>query len=124
MARPGSDVAGHFAPLSRHRGNRRRPPLLDDGLRIDGLAKEVASAMKCRRNAAQARGLAELTGAAANAAKTPPSVDDWIGGLAGDTIAVTRDAVSQQRLRRADVFDFCVKATEAAIPSTPPPPST
>ena len=121
---PGSDVAGHFAPLKAAIEEiDGAPPLLDDvGLRIDGLAKEVASAMNspdAEETLLKRGGLAELTGAVANAAKTlPDPLDDWIGGLAGDTIAVTRDAViSQLNDRwRADVFDFCVKATEGRYP--------
>jgi type VI secretion system protein ImpL len=121
---PGSDVALHFAPL---KGAIEEvdgiPPLLDDvGLQLDGLAKELASAMNSPDPEATllARGgLAELTGAVANAAKSlPDPLDDWVAGIAGDTIAVTRDAViSQLNDRwRADVYDFCIKATDGRYP--------
>lgn len=121
---PGSDVALHFAPL---KGAIEEvdgvPPLLDDvGLQLDGLAKELASAMNSPDPEATllARGgLGELTGAVANAARAlPDPLDDWVAGIAGDTIAVTRDAViSQLNDRwRADVYDFCVKATEGRYP--------
>jgi type VI secretion system protein ImpL len=121
---PGSDVALHFAPLKAAIEEVDGiPPLLDDvGLQLDGLAKELASAMNSPDPEATllARGgLAELTGAVANAAKAlPDPLDDWVAGIAGDTIAVTRDAViSQLNDRwRADVYDFCVKATEGRYP--------
>ncbi len=121
---PGTDVALHFAPLKGAVEEvEGLPPLLDDvGLQLDGLAKELASAMNSPDPEATllARGgLAELTGAVANAsASLPDPLDDWVAGIAGDTIAVTRDAViSQLNARwRADVHDFCVKATEGRYP--------
>lgn len=121
---PGTDIALHFAPLkSAIEEVDGLPPLLDDvGLQLDGLAKELASAMNSPDPEATllARGgLGELTGAVANAAKAlPDPLDDWVAGIAGDTIAVTRDAViSQLNDRwRADVYDFCVKATEGRYP--------
>jgi type VI secretion system protein ImpL len=121
---PGSDIALHFAPLKAAIEEvDGLPPLLDDvGLQLDGLAKELASAMNSPDPEATllARGgLGELTGAVANAAKAlPDPLDDWVAGIAGDTIAVTRDAViSQLNDRwRADVYDFCVKATEGRYP--------
>jgi type VI secretion system protein ImpL len=121
---PGADVALHFAPLKAAvQEVDGAPPLLDDvGLQLDGLAKELASAMNSPDPEATllARGgLGELTGAVANAARSlPDPLDDWVAGIAGDTIAVTRDAViSQLNDRwRADVYDFCVKATEGRYP--------
>jgi type VI secretion system protein ImpL len=121
---PGSDIALHFAPLKAAIEEvDGLPPLLDDvGLQLDGLAKELASAMNSPDPEATllARGgLGELTGAVANAAKAlPDPLDDWVAGIAGDTIAVTRDAViSQLNDRwRADVYDFCIKATEGRYP--------
>ncbi|WP_333816599.1 type VI secretion system membrane subunit TssM [Tabrizicola sp.] len=124
---PGTDVALHFAPLKAAIEEvDGTPPLLDDvGLQLDGLAKELASAMNSPDPEATllARGgLGELTGAVANAARSlPDPLDDWVAGIAGDTIAVTRDAViSQLNDRwRADVYDFCVKATEGRYPFDP-----
>ncbi|MBL9051852.1 MAG: type VI secretion system membrane subunit TssM [Tabrizicola sp.] len=121
---PGTDIALHFAPLKAAIEEvDGLPPLLDDvGLQLDGLAKELASAMNSPDPEATllARGgLGELTGAVANAARSlPDPLDDWVAGIAGDTIAVTRDAViSQLNDRwRADVYDFCVKATEGRYP--------
>lgn len=121
---PGTDIALHFAPLKAAIEEvDGLPPLLDDvGLQLDGLAKELASAMNSPDPEATllARGgLGELTGAVANAAKAlPDPLDDWVAGIAGDTIAVTRDAViSQLNDRwRADVYDFCIKATEGRYP--------
>lgn len=121
---PGTDIALHFAPLKAAIEEvDGLPPLLDDvGLQLDGLAKELASAMNSPDPEATllARGgLGELTGAVANAAKTlPDPLDDWVAGIAGDTIAVTRDAVIAQLNDRwrADVYDFCIKATEGRYP--------
>jgi type VI secretion system protein ImpL len=121
---PGTDVALHFAPLKAAIEEVDGvPPLLDDvGLQLDGLAKELASAMNSpdpKGTLLSRGGLGELTGAVANAAKTlPDPLDDWVAGLAGDTIAVTRDAViAQLNARwRADVYDFCTKATEGRYP--------
>lgn len=121
---PGTDIALHFAPLKAAIEEvDGLPPLLDDvGLQLDGLAKELASAMNSPDPEATllARGgLGELTGAVANAARAlPDPLDDWVAGIAGDTIAVTRDAViSQLNDRwRADVYDFCVKATDGRYP--------
>ncbi|MES2543126.1 MAG: type VI secretion system membrane subunit TssM, partial [Pseudomonadota bacterium] len=121
---PGTDIAMHFAPLKAAIEEvDGLSPLLDDvGLQLDGLAKELASAMNSPDPEATllARGgLGELTGAVANAAKAlPDPLDDWVAGIAGDTIAVTRDAViSQLNDRwRADVYDFCVKATDGRYP--------
>ncbi len=121
---PGTEIALHFAPLKAAIEEvEGLPPLLDDvGLQLDGLAKELASAMNSPDPEATllARGgLGELTGAVANAARAlPDPLDDWVAGIAGDTIAVTRDAViSQLNDRwRADVYDFCVKATEGRYP--------
>ncbi|MDP3195628.1 type VI secretion system membrane subunit TssM [Tabrizicola sp.] len=121
---PGTDIALQFAPLKAAIEEvDGLPPLLDDvGLQLDGLAKELASAMNSPDPEATllARGgLGELTGAVANAAKAlPDPLDDWVAGIAGDTIAVTRDAViSQLNDRwRADVYDFCIKATQGRYP--------
>ena len=121
---PGSDVALHFAPLKAAIEEvDGAPPLLDDvGLQLDQLAKEVGLAV----NAADSgqtlldRGaLYELTGGVVNAAKTlPDPLDDWVAGIAVETGAVNRDAVIGQLNDRwrADVYDFCVKATDGRYP--------
>ena len=64
-------------------------------------------------------GLPQLTGALANVAATlPDPVDDWLTGIAGDTISVTREAVlAQLNARwRADVLPFCTNATSGRYP--------
>ena len=64
-------------------------------------------------------GLPELTGALANVAATlPDPIDDWIAGIAGDTISVSREAViAQLNARwRADVLPFCTSATAGRYP--------
>jgi type VI secretion system protein ImpL len=120
----GTTVALHFAPLKAAIEEVDGvPPLLDDvGLQLDGLAKEIATANNSSdgdRTLFERGGLPELTGAVANAARSlPDPLDDWVAGIAGDTIAITRDAViSQLNDRwRADVYDFCVKATDGRYP--------
>ena len=124
---PGSDVALHFAPLKAAIEEVDGvPPLLDDvGLQLAGLANEIATANNSGtgdKTLFERGGLPELTGAVANAAKSlPDPLDDWVAGIAGQTIAINREAVlSQLNDRwRADVYDFCVKATEGRYPFDP-----
>ncbi len=64
-------------------------------------------------------GLPQLTGALAVVAQAlPDPVDDWVGGVAGDTITVTREAVIAQLSARwkADVLPFCTQATAGRYP--------
>jgi type VI secretion system protein ImpL len=67
-------------------------------------------------------GLPKLTGAIANqAAVLPDPVDDWVAGLASDTIGVTREAVLDQLNARwrADVLPFCASAIAGRYPFDP-----
>ncbi|MDI3337739.1 type VI secretion system membrane subunit TssM [Defluviimonas aestuarii] len=121
---PGAVIAGHFAPLKAVIIETDGvPPLIGDAeLAIGALANELqtVAASPDPEAALLARGgLPELTGQVANVAATlPDPVDDWIRGIAGETIAVTREAViAQLNARwRADVLPFCTSATAGRYP--------
>jgi type VI secretion system protein ImpL len=124
---PGTEVSRHFAPLrgtvAEVDGN---PPLLDDAVvALTALANELqtVAASPDPEAALLARGgLPELTGAVANVATLlPPPVDDWLRGIAGDTIGVTREAiVAELNARwRADVLPFCTSAIGGRYPFDP-----
>lgn len=123
-ALPGEPVALHFAPI---RATVQEvdgvPPLLDDAVAaLTALSNELqtVAASPDPEQALLARGgLPLLTGAIVNeAAGLPDPIDDWIGGIAGDTIAVTRDAIVDQLNARwkADVLPFCLSATAGRYP--------
>lgn len=121
---PGAPVALHFLPIrSVVEEIDGQPPLLIDAVvALTALFNELqtVSASPDPKAALLARGgLPQLTGAIANQAKSlPDPIDDWIGGIAGDTINVTRDAViAQLNARwRADVLSFCTSATSGRYP--------
>ncbi|SPH18691.1 hypothetical protein DEA8626_02233 [Defluviimonas aquaemixtae] len=121
---PGAEIAAHFvdfkAMIEEVDG---APPLIGDAeLALGALANELqtVAASPDPEAALLARGgLPELTGQVANVARTLPSpVNDWMAGLAADTIGVTREAVvAQLNARwRADVLPFCLSATAARYP--------
>ncbi len=121
---PGAPVADHFAPLrSTIEEVDGTPPLLDDAVAaLTALSNELqtVAASPDPEAALLARGgLPQLIGAIANeAAALPDPIDDWITGIAGDTIALTREAVlAQLNARwRADVLPFCTAATTGRYP--------
>ncbi|MBV0890899.1 type VI secretion system membrane subunit TssM [Paracoccus sp. Z118] len=121
---PGAEVARHFRPLkSTIDSVDDAPPRIGDVvLALGALANELqtVSASPDPEAALLARGgLPELTGAIANVAQgLPPPVNDWVAGIAGDTIAVTREAVVDQLNARlqADVLPFCRAATAGRYP--------
>ena len=121
---PGADIAGHFASLTAViQETDGVPPLIGDAeLALGALANELqtVAASPDPQAALLARGgLPQLTGALAGVATTlPDPIDDWIAGIAGDTISVTREAVlAQLNARwRADVQPFCVSATAGRYP--------
>lgn len=121
---PGTPVSDHFAAI---RGTVEevdgQPPLLGDAIAaLTALSNElqIVAASPDPQAALMARGgLPQLTGAIANVAATfPDPIDSWIAGIAGDTVAVTRDAViAQLNARwRADVLPFCTSATSGRYP--------
>ncbi|MCA0963387.1 type VI secretion system membrane subunit TssM [Salipiger bermudensis] len=121
---PGTPVSDHFAPIrATVEEVDGQPPLLGDAVTaLTALSNELqtVSASPDPQAALLARGgLPKLTGAIANeAAALPDPIDDWISGLAGDAISVTREAVlAQLNARwRADVLPFCVSATAGRYP--------
>lgn len=123
---PGTDIAGHFADLKSvvAEVDGQPPRIADAELALGALANELqtVAASPNPQEALLARGgLPQLTGALADLAATlPDPVDDWVAGIAGDTNAVTREAViAQLNARwRADVQPFCVSATAGRYPFT------
>ena len=121
---PGTPVSDHFAPIrATVEEVDGQPPLLGDAVAaLTALSNELqtVAASPDPRAALLARGgLPQLTGAIANeAAILPDPIDSWIAGIAGDTIAVTREAViAQLNARwRADVLPFCTSATSGRYP--------
>ncbi|WP_299560423.1 type VI secretion system membrane subunit TssM [uncultured Sulfitobacter sp.] len=121
---PGTPVSDHFAPIrATVEEVEGKPPLLGDAIAaLTALSNELqtVAASPDPQAALLARGgLPQLTGAIANeAAILPDPIDAWIAGIAGDTIAVTREAViAQLNARwRADVLPFCTSATSGRYP--------
>ncbi|WP_322867350.1 type VI secretion system membrane subunit TssM [Aquicoccus sp. G2-2] len=121
---PGKPIADHFAAIrATVQEVDGQPPLLTDAVAaLTALSNELqtVAASPDPQAALLARGgLPQLTGAIAVVAQTlPDPIDDWLGGIAGDTISVTRDAViAQLNARwRADVMPFCLSATQGRYP--------
>ena len=121
---PGTAISDHFAPIrATVEEVDGQPPLLGDAIAaLTALSNELqtVAASPDPQSALLARGgLPQLTGAIANeAAILPDPIDSWIAGIAGDTIAVTREAViAQLNARwRADVLPFCTSATAGRYP--------
>jgi len=123
-ALPGAPVADHFAPIrATVQEVDGQPPLLQDAeAALQALSNEVQLVIRTPDPQAallERGGLPQLTGAVATAAAIlPDPVDKWVAGIAGDTIAVTREAViAQLNARwRADVLPFCTSATSGRYP--------
>ena len=121
---PGQPVADHFAPIrATVQEVDGQAPLLNDAVTaLAALSNELqtVAASPDPQSALLARGgLPQLTGSIANAATPlPDPIDKWVGGIAGDTISVTREAViAQLNARwRADVQPFCQSATAGRYP--------
>lgn len=120
----GARVAEHFKPLRAAITEvDGQPPLLTDTTAaLVALSNElqiVSASPNPEAALLSSGGLAVLTGAIANEASIlPDPVDDWITGIAGDTTAVTRDAIVAQLNAkwRADVLPFCRSATQGRYP--------
>ncbi|MFV2053359.1 type VI secretion system membrane subunit TssM [Aliiroseovarius sp. YM-037] len=120
----GQPVSDHFAPLrTAIEESDGQPPLLDPAVAaLTALSNELqtVAASPDPEAALLARGgLPQLIGAISNeAALLPDPLDDWLRGIAGDTITITMDAViAQLNARwRADVLPFCVSATAGRYP--------
>ena len=117
-------MAQHFAPIrvTIEEVDGEGPLIADAVTALTALSNELqtVAASPDPQSALLARGgLPQLTGAVANeAAALPDPIDDWIAGIAGDTISVTREAViAQLNARwRADVLPFCSSATRGRYP--------
>lgn len=123
-ATAGQDVARHFADLKAVvQTVDDLPPKLDEVTAALGVLahdlQEVLATADPQATLLERGGLPQLIGGVVNASQAlPDPIDDWVAGIAGDTVAVTRDAVVAQlndRLR-ADVLPFCRTATGGRYP--------
>ncbi len=120
----GARVAEHFKPLRATIAEvDGQPPLLTDvTAALVALSNElqiVSASPNPQAALLSSGGLAVLTGAIANeAAILPDPIDDWITGIAGDTTAVTRDAIVAELNAkwRSDVLPFCTAAIQGRYP--------
>jgi type VI secretion system protein ImpL len=120
----GARVSEHFKPLRAAIAEVDGiPPLLTDTtaalVALSNELQVVSASPNPQAALLSSGGLAVLTGAIANeAAILPDPIDDWITGIAGDTTAVTRDAIVAQLNAkwRADVLPFCTSATQGRYP--------
>ena len=121
---PGTPVAEHFAPIRATVGEvDGQPPLLQPAVAalttLFNTLQVVMASPNPEQALAEQGGLAQLTGAVGNeAAVLPDPIDDWIAGIARDTIDVTQEAVRDQLNARwrADVMPFCISATAGRYP--------
>ena len=117
-------MSEHFKPLRATIAEvDGQPPLLTDTtaalVALSNELQTVTSSPNPEAALLGSGGLALLTGAIANEAVIlPDPIDDWITGIAGDTTAVTRDAIVAQLNAkwRADVLPFCTTATQGRYP--------
>ena len=121
---PGKPVADHFTSIrATVQEVDGQPPLLTDAVAaLTALSNELqtVAASPDPQSALLARGgLPQLTGAIAVVAQTlPDPIDEWLAGIAGDTISITvKEVVAQLNARwRADVMPFCLSATQGRYP--------
>ncbi len=124
---PGQQVADHFKALKGVVAEvDGQPPALDAVvLALTALFNELqtVSASPDPEGALLARGgLAELTGSVANQTSLlPDPVDDWLTGIAGDTIGFTEEAVIGElnSIWRADVLPSCRAYLSGRYPFSP-----
>ena len=124
---PGEPVAEHFAPLrAMVEEVDGQPPLISDvTAALTALFNELQRKMAAGRpgdDLVASDALRELTGVIAiEAGRLPDPVDDWIAGIASDTIAATQEAVRQRldALYHAEIRRFCVAATSGHYPFAP-----
>ncbi|MEM9496450.1 MAG: type VI secretion system membrane subunit TssM [Pseudomonadota bacterium] len=126
-ALPGAPVADHFKPLRNtvEEVEGQAPLLGDTVVALTALYNElqtVTSGSNPQAELLARGGLPLLTGAIADQAQFLPSpINDWVRGIAGDTIEFTRDAIvaGLSARWRADVMPFCVSATRGRYPFDP-----
>ncbi len=120
----GQEVSDHFKPLKGAIEEvDGQPPALDTAMASLTALSSVLQTVTASPDAEQAikdqGGLAELTGAVANqAAALPAPLDDWLAGIAGDTTAITEQAVVSKlnAIWKADVLPLCKAALTDRYP--------
>ena len=122
----GSLVAEHFKPLKATIAEvDGQPPALDAAVvaltALSNVLQTVTASPDPQDAVKKQGGLAELTGAVARQAQIlPDPVDDWLGGIAGDTSGLTEKAVTSElnAIWRADILPFCQAALNNRYPFT------
>jgi type VI secretion system protein ImpL len=122
----GALVAEHFKPLKGAIAEvDGQPPALDAAVvaltALSNVLQTVAANPDPQDAIKKQGGLAELTGAVARQAQIlPDPIDDWLGGVAGDTSGLTERAVTSElnAIWRADILPFCQAALNNRYPFT------
>ena len=123
----GTLVAEHFRPLKGAIAEiDGQPPSLDAAVvsltALSNMLQTVTASPNPQDAIKKQGGLAELTGAVARQAKILPSpIDDWLGGIAGDTSGLSEKAVASElnAIWRADILPFCQAALSNRYPFDP-----
>ena len=123
----GSLVADHFKPLKGAVAEvDGQPPALDGAVvaltALSNVLQTVTANPDPQDAIKKQGGLAELTGAVARQAQIlPDPIDDWLGGIAGDTSGLTEKAVTSElnAIWRADILPFCQAALTDRYPFSP-----
>ena len=122
----GALVAEHFKPLKGAIAEvDDQPPALDAAIvaltALSSVLQTVTANPDPQDAIKKQGGLAELTGAVARQAQIlPDPIDDWLGGIAGDTSGLTEKAVTSElnAIWRADILPFCQAALNNRYPFT------
>jgi type VI secretion system protein ImpL len=122
----GALVAEHFKPLKGAIAEvDGQPPALDAAVvaltALSNVLQTVTANPDPQDAIKKQGGLAELTGAVARQAQIlPDPIDDWLGGIAGDTSGLTEKAVTSElnAIWRADILPFCQAALNNRYPFT------
>lgn len=123
----GSLVAEHFKPLKGTIAQvDGQPPALDAAVvaltALSNVLQTVTANPDPQDAIKKQGGLAELTGAVARQAQILPSpINDWLGGIAGDTSGLSQKAVTNElnAIWRADILPFCQAALNNRYPFSP-----
>lgn len=123
----GTLVAEHFKPLKGAIAEvDGQPPALDAAVvaltALSNVLQTVTANPDPQDAIKKQGGLAELTGAVARQAQIlPDPIDDWLGGIAGDTSGLTQKAVASElnAIWRADILPFCQAALNDRYPFSP-----
>lgn len=120
----GTIVAEHFKPLKSAIAEvDGQPPALDAAMvamtALSNMLQTVTASPSPQDAIKKQGGLAELTGAVARQAQIlPDPIDDWLGGIAGDTSGLTEKAVTSElnAIWRAEILPFCQAALNDRYP--------